>query len=547
MTFRSIIPLFLFLSLLKTQPSPVNSNNPGNYYYRIFFTDKGDVSISDYLPEDLLSTDAIERRARCGINSLSFSDLPVSSEYINSIKSKGLSFRCSSRWMNTALFSSSEAFNTSSIAGLSYVKKIELVKSPVKSGSPALDKFEKSGQPSDLDSFNPFNSVNGIPLMLSGYHGRGIKIAVLDVGFSYADKIGSLAALWSENRVIRTWDYVNNNSFVFDYHWHGTAVLSVLVGDPENSNPGPASGAEFMLLRTEDGSSEYPVEEDYWVAAAEYADSAGADIITSSLGYCTFDNPVFNHSFSEADGNTIFITRAADIAAAKGILVVNSAGNERQKSWQRIIFPSDGDSVFCIGATKQNLTIADFSSSGYSADRRVKPDVVAPGVDIPVQYQPSSWENVSGTSFSCPVISGMCAALMQAVPDATAAEIREAVVKSADRYNNPDSLYGYGLPDFTRALKTLQDEYVQEHEAFIAAGPNPFSDKIDVVFNETPEHLFIEIIDQSGKIIRKINYSVYASRLFTINSLDYLSQGVYFLRVRTSAGILTIKMIKLDQ
>ncbi len=168
-----------------------------------------------------------------------------------------------------------------------------------------------------------------------------------------------------------------------------------------------------MLLRTEDNRTEYPVEQDYWVAAAEYADSAGADIITSSLGYYTFDDPSMDYAFSDMDGNTTFVTMGADMAASKGILVVSSAGNERNKEWIRIISPSDGDSVLCIGAVKHDLTISDFSSAGYSADGRVKPDVVAPGVSIPIQSEPGVWYSGSGTSFSCPVVSGLCASLMQ--------------------------------------------------------------------------------------------------------------------------------------
>ncbi len=200
--------------------------------------------------------------------------------------------------------------------------------------------------------------VNGYPLHNSGYDGTGILIAVLDGGFTYADKATSLAALRNRNGIKYTYDFVNRNQYVYSYHTHGTSVLSVLAGQISGAIQGTAPDADFLLLRTEDVSSEFPVEEDFWAAGAEFADSAGADIISSSLGYCTFDDFVMNYKFSDLDGNTAFVTRAADIAASKGILVVNSAGNERNKTWLRIIAPSDGDSVLAAGAVDGNNIIS---------------------------------------------------------------------------------------------------------------------------------------------------------------------------------------------
>jgi subtilisin family serine protease len=308
---------------------------------------------------------------------------------------------------------------------------------------------------------------------------------------------------------------------------------------------GTAPGADYLLLRTEDDASEYPVEEDYWAAAAEYADSAGADIITSSLGYSTFDDPAMDHSFSELDGNTTFVTRAADAAASKGILVVASAGNERNKEWVRIISPSDGDSVMCIGAINQDLTIAGFSSAGYSSDGRVKPDVVAPGVGLTIQFVPGQLHNGSGTSFSCPVISGLCASLMQAVTGATATDIINSVRESSDRFNNPDSLYGYGLPDFVSALKKLEDQFTFKPEVKITAGPNPFFDEISLWFRDSPGHLSVRVIDFSGRLMMRKDFPVYASRSYTLDGFGSMAQGVYYLKVITDAGEEVFKMIRI--
>ncbi len=548
MIIRSIILLFISLSqyiLFSVTESFNNVQNSEKYYYRVYFADKGESTVLNFTPEDLLSPAAIARRERSGTDYLTMNDLPVNPEYINEISQLGLIFRYASKWMNTALFCSVGAFETDKIAMLPFVKKVVLVKSPFKSSSHSRDKFNIPGLSSAPGVFRPIQLVNGMPLYLSGYTGRGVTIAVLDAGFTDANIIESLSPLFSRGGVKKTFNYVDKNSNVFTGHWHGTAVLSILAGEVKDAITGPASGADFMLFRTEDAGSEYPVEEDYWVVAAEYADSAGADIITSSLGYYNFDDPAMNYSFSDADGNTAYITVAADIAASKGILVVNSAGNERDNEWQRIIFPSDGDSVLCIGAVNQDLTISDFSSAGFSADNRVKPDLVAPGVSLPLQYKPGVVYTGSGTSYSCPVISGMCAALMQALPQATAADIRKTLQENCDRYNNPDSLYGYGLPDFTETLKRLEDTYRRKPDLSVSAGPNPFFNEIDLLFRETPGSLLITIYDNAGRTVKKINYSTYVSRSYTISGIQDLGQGIYYIKIITSIDDLVIKMIKL--
>jgi subtilisin family serine protease len=201
----------------------------------------------------------------------------------------------------------------------------------------------------------------------------------------------------------------------------------------------------------------------------------------------------------------------------------------------------------CIGALKQDLTISDFSSAGYSADDQVKPDVVAPGVSLPLQYEPGKWQTGSGTSFSCPVISGLCASLMQAVPGATAAEVATAVRKSSDRYNNPDSLYGYGVPDFITALKSLEEKYTYKPDVSITAGPNPFFDEINLWFRETPENLSVTVTDGSGRIVIRREYPVYSGRSYKITGLEGMTEGLFMVDVNTSQGGKVFKMVRLKR
>ena len=548
MILRSFILTALALFMNIAVPRAGSEPGPDEsflYYYRVTFTDKGSVTTGDFAPEDLLSPAAIARREKCGVAPLTVSDLPVNHNYVSAVIQRGLVFRCASKWMNSALFTSASKIESDALADLPFVKAMLLVKNPTEPVKSADQKYGITSPGSMADAYDPNVPLNGVPLHQSGFTGQNIIIAVLDAGFINADLIESLEPLMLRGGIVATRDFVNGSDYVYDYHNHGTSVLSILAGSVPGVISGTAPGADYLLLRTEDDGSEFPVEEDYWAAAAEYADSAGADIITSSLGYSMFDNPAMDYSFSDMCGNTTFITRAADAAASKGILVVASAGNERNNEWVRILSPSDGDSVMCIGAVYQDLTISAFSSAGYSSDGRVKPDVVAPGVNLSIQCVRGQWHTGSGTSFSCPVISGLCASLMQAVPGATAADIMNAVRESSDRFNNPDSLYGYGLPDFVSALKKLEDQHTFKPEVIITAGPNPFFDEISLWFRENPGHLSVSVMDFSGRLMMRKEFPVYASRSYTLDGFRSMAQGVYYLKVTTDAGERVFKMIRI--
>lgn len=532
--------LVLFLSL----PALPQAQNQG-YLYRIVFNDKGDQNTSSYDPALLFSNKALERRKKHNIAGIDFHDLPVYKPYIAQISGMGmgLELKCTSRWMNSALFWSANPVVTENLAALPSVKEVMTVKIPGTKGINA-DKLSLALSPAEIPFDRPVQMLNGYPLIASGFNGRGILIAVLDGGFENGDRISSLEKLRLEKRILAQRDFVDNDISVYHSSTHGTAVLSVLAGNIDGWILGTARGASFLLLRTEDTGSEYPCEEDYWAAGAEYADSCGADIISSSLGYSTFDDPSMDYKLSDLDGNTAFVTRAADIAASKGILVVNSAGNERNKTWKKIICPSDGDSVLAAGAVDVNNIIAYFSSAGPSADRRVKPDVSAMGVSVPVQVAGSGIAYASGTSFSCPVLSGMAASLMQAVPGATSIEIAAAVRASGDRYLVPDSLYGYGIPDMMKALEILQAKYVKIGEAEISVSPNPTPGDFDILFGSAPSAVSVEIFTLEGRLIMRKKYDEFAGRILHINAPGTEYRGVYLVRVSTQTVSKVLKIIK---
>ena len=516
-----------------------------SYFYRIYLRDKGDITAGKFLSTDLLSLRAIERRQKAGIQVPDFRDYPVNPDYINKISLTGLKLHTTSKWMNTALFKSQTAFDIKILLELPFVSDVKVVKTPGKKNS-YNDKLDIQIVQTDLPPFDrPMTMINGNPMHSSGYDGKNILIAILDGGFLYSDQITALNDLRLRNGIKKTWDFVNNNESVYNANVHGTAVLSVLAGNITGMIEGTAPGADYLLLKTEDVASEFPCEEDFWAAGAEYADSLGADIISSSLGYFNFDDPSLNYKYSDLNGNTAFVTKAAGIAASKGILVVNSAGNERNSAWKRIIFPSDGDSVVAVGAVDGNDVISDFSSAGPSADGRTKPDNVAMGVNVPVQISGSSVVRSSGTSFSCPVLSGMAACLMQAVPGAINADIIKVLHSSSDRYNFPDSLYGYGIPDIVLALTELQNQYVKNPGDGILVYPNPTRGDFEVILSDPPENFTIEIFSITGRVIYRKDYAGYAGRTIAITDFQHREQGVYFLKITGASLIRTRKIIKL--
>lgn len=542
-----VLAAFLML-LAGLNPSKAQAPPADNelWFYRVWFNEKSS-GTEDYFPEDLLSPAAIARREKYNIPLLDESDIPVSRQHIITLSHLGLGLRCTSKWLNTALFAAASPKDIEALEEYYFIDSIQLVRhpsDPVKRSNNKYGITEPLAGPVPSDPRVP---LNGTVLHQSGLTGKNVIIAVLDAGFANADEIESLLHLRQRGGIIATRDFVNGTSHVYDYHTHGTSVLSILAGSLPGIISGTAPGADYLLLRTEDDESEFPVEEDYWVAAAEYADSAGADIITSSLGYFTFDDPAMNYSFSDMNGDMPFITRGADRAASKGILVVNSAGNERNKEWKRIIAPSDGDSVLCVGAIRFDLSISDFSSAGYSSDRQVKPDVVAPGVAVPIQPEPGLWYSGSGTSFSCPVISGMCASLMQAVPRASPAEVIDALHRSSDRYSQPDSLYGYGLPDFLNTLRLLEEKHTVMPSELVTAGPNPFTNEILFWFREPPGRLRITVTGANGKRVMEMNYPVFVARSFRVEGLDHLGQGIYLVKVTTQLGERVFKMIRVSR
>ena len=392
-------------------------------------------------------------------------------------------------------------------------------------------------------SFFQINQLKGSYLHDLGFAGDSMLIAVLDGGFFGVDSFEVFDSLWANDRILSTYDFVDNDTDVFHLGSHGTSVLSVMGGYLDNQLIGTAPEASYVLLKSEDQSQEVKSEEDNWVAAAEYADSVGADIINSSVGYNTFDNGVGDYTYADMDGRTTIVVQGAIYAQRKGIIVCNSMGNEGSSSWKYMMSPADADSILSVGGANQNGNYAGFASVGPTADGRIKPDVSALSTGVIVVNSNNSIVPGNGTSFSSPLIAGLTACLWQSSPGKTHWEVMEAIRKSAHQYFNPDTLLGYGIPNFASAFAMISLEE-EEQVIPIQVSPNPFdaSLKISVPEEWLNEEIEIRLFNAQGELV--LDQSIlFHTNSISLESLNHLRHGVYILHLSHQNRNYSIKLL----
>ena len=440
--------------------------------YIIRFKEKNNSPYSLSNPSQYLSAKALQRRANQNI-SIDSTDLPVNTSYIQSVLNTGaVTLLNRSKWLNAIVIQTNDAAALNAINNLSFVKSSTPIALRIGNTQP-INKFDevlppllRTGNTEGANDYYNYGTAvgqiqitNGQFLHNIGLRGQTMTMSLLDGGFFGYQTNTAFDSARNNNQFLGTWDFVANEISVNEDNAHGMNCLSEICANWPGTLVGTAPKANFWLFRTEDVATEQPIEEYNWASGAEYADSVGTDIISSSLGYNTFDNAVFNHTYADMNGNTTPCSIAADLAAKKGILVVNSAGNSGNNSWKYIIAPADGDSVFAIGATNTSGTIAGFSSFGPSSDGQVKPNVVTAGQNIIVAGTNSQPATSSGTSFSCPNMAGLSACLWQGFPEYNNMKIIDAIQKSADKYNTPDDHYGYGIPNMKTAFGILLTDF----------------------------------------------------------------------------------------
>lgn len=420
--------------------------------YRIGLKDKAATDYSLQKPEMYLSKKSIERRKRQGLE-IDSTDLPVCKKYVDAIRKKGVHVLVTGKWDNFVTVSCNDSMLIAEIAGLPFVRSTERVWRGV--AKRASERDSLINKPLRTDSlYGPaitqIKMSHADRLHEAGFKGQGMTIAVIDAGFHNVDKIEAMKNI----NILGTRDFVNPEADIYAESSHGMSVLSCMAMNQPNVMIGTAPEASYWLLRSEDEYSENLVEQDYWAAAIEFADSVGVDLVNTSLGYYSFDDPTKNYRYRDLNGHYALMSREAAKAADKGIVVVCSAGNSGSGSWKKITPPGDAENVITVGAVNKYGVLAPFSSVGNTADGRVKPDVVAVGLGSDVMGTDGNLRHANGTSFSSPIMCGMVACLWQACPELTAKEIIELVRRSGDRAVFPDNIYGYGIPDLWKAYQS---------------------------------------------------------------------------------------------
>ncbi|MCD8193574.1 MAG: S8 family serine peptidase [Tannerellaceae bacterium] len=425
------------------------------YCFRVYLKDKGPTPYSTDKPEEFLSAHTIEKRIKRNIP-VTTSDLPIVTAYLDSLQQTGATVVTQSKWLATVVVSAGDSLVADKLQELSIVDSVKWIWKGNTYPNSFWEREEEPLCPEVIPQTNEYGYgeaqialLNGERLHTAGYKGKGMRIAVIDAGFMNVDRI----CAFSSTDLIGTKNIVTPERSVFTEDDHGTKVLACLAANLPYKLVGTAPGASYLLIKSEDSRSEYPIEEDYWAAAVEYADSVGVDLITSSLGYFAYDAGELSYEPSALDGNTAQITRAARMAAEKGILVFSSAGNEGNGKWGKITFPADAEKILTVGAVTEDKTKSLFSSVGFTADYRVKPDVVALGTNAWVIDRMGQLRQANGTSFATPTLAGLAACLWEALPWLENHEIISLIKESASQYNNPDAELGYGIPDMYKAYR----------------------------------------------------------------------------------------------
>ena len=495
------IILLIFIGLFVTQTNSYAQFSK----YIIRLKDKGTNPFSISNPIQYLTQRSIDRRTRYSI-AIDSTDLPITPRYIDSIRMAGaVTILNTSKWLNQVLIQTTDAAALAKINGFPFVLSSGPMAPFNRAGDKPVNKkldaaFTQAPEPTTSNtiaadyynygaSYGQVHLHNGEFLHNRGFRGQGMRMAVLDAGFFRYLTLPTFDSVRNNGQILGTWDFVTGNASVDEDNAHGMQCLSTIAANMPGVFMGTAPKTSFYLYRTEDVASEYPVEEQNWVAGIERADSLGIEISSTSLGYFTFDNAAFNYTYANMDGNTTLSARGADMAAKKGILCLFAAGNEGNSSWHFIITPSDADSVMAVGAVNTSGVVGGFSSYGPSSDGQIKPSVAAVGVSAVIANPNTGQPGFgSGTSFACPNMAGLTTCLWQAFPEVNNMRIISVMQESATRATNPDDRVGYGIPDMKKAfVKLIKQLYTQQSAVTNCAVTLQWTAKTDSVISVVVE------------------------------------------------------------
>ena len=533
--------------------------------YIIRLKDKTGTPFSINNPSQFLSARALERRRRQNIL-IDETDLPITPAYIDSIRLAGaVTILNKSKWLNQVCIQTTDSEALLKINSFPFVLSSQpLMRS--QSYLPNANKFNEqiipTSEPQVLQNISDYYNYGasypqihiheGEFLHNNGFRGEGMMLAIMDAGFYQYKTITAFDSVRNNNQVVETYDFVNNEVSVDEDNIHGMFCFSIIAANWPGQLVGSCPKAKFYLYRTEDVLSESPVEEQNWAAAAERADSIGVDVFSTSLGYTTFDNSIFDHTYADMNGNTTIIARACDYAAKKGIISVVAAGNDGNSTWHFISTPADADSAVTVGAVNSSGVVAGFSSYGPSGDGEIKPTVASVGQGSAVANTNNQPAYGNGTSFATPNMAGLITCLWQAFPDFTNMEIIEAVKKSSSIYTTPDNRIGYGIPNFHKAYDDLFQQRALKNvntildKDWIKVYPNPFTKNFSVLINPIQTGTAVlKLYDNVGKLYQTKQFNIQTGQpqFIQFDNLQPLARGIYIMKYSDGANKKSIPIL----
>ena len=511
--------------------------------YVVFFDHKDNTPYSVDAPEAFLGQKSIQRRQDQAI-AITAQDLPVDPAYVENVNMVGVDVLHTSRWFNASIIAAEPSLipDIEALPFVTQVQRIAAGDKPVLNSRKA--KIRNSRRMQEAVNRTQLIQTGLNNLHDAGYTGTGMTVAFFDSGYEGVNTTEAFRDIIDNNRLIYTYNLPEDNTNVFVGDDHGTETFSIVGGFLENEFTGTAYNADFALFITEDISSEYPIEEYNWLIAAEKADSLGVDIINSSLGYNTFDAPFDSYVYADMDGNTTVVSRAADLAAAKGMLVVTSAGNEGNNSWGFILAPADADSVISVGSVGFGGQISAFSSFGPSSDGRTKPEVVALGQGtFRINRNGTITQSPSGTSVSSPIIAGFATCLWQAHRAFTNMQLRDTILSIGDRAASPDNRFGYGIPQYGVIITSLEEDL---SEASPLVHPNPHRGNSFRITNIIPTTVKeVNIYDVTGSDMGNYQWNVVGQGDTEIEVVtEFIPPGGYIVQLKSATDSWQFKILK---
>ena len=523
----------------------------------VYFADKPNSQFYFDNPLEMLSQRSLDRRTSQNI-AIDIKDVPIHQPYVDQVMaSEGIEVMAKSKWFN-AVHVRGQVADIQNLSSLAFVDHVFFANRSLNAagktkGNSKKSTIAKSGKVNkvnktlDTNAAFPYgNSANQVQMLNAhllhqqDYTGTGKIIAVMDAGFPNVDAVSPFQRLRDNSQILGGYNFPDRTADIYTRSAHGTMVLSTMGGYVENQLIGTAPDAQYYLFITEDNTSENPVEESYWVEAAEVADSLGVDVINTSLGYFFYDNPTYNYNYADLDGTSSFISQGADIAFSRGMICVTSAGNSGATGNPFIGVPSDAINTLGVGAVKADEAYGTFSSIGPSSDGRVKPDVMAQGQAAVIANVSGNVVTGSGTSFAGPIMAGAVASFWQAVPSLTNIQVINFIRQSADRFDNPTPQFGYGIPDFQLALDLARLSIKGNDVPSFLVYPNPVSDNLQISFPSGLNEARIILFDILGQSIFEQTISDSKASI----SLASLNSGIYFYRIQANSLTQSGKIIK---